>query len=1043
MNRGHFVKKSIANRILTSTLIALLGMAVALVLVMAIFMNSLTDTILLNLLQPMAKNASQNVEGNLHVLADRFFLIRDNDVLKDNNSSLEDRNAILEYTKSGIEFVWLGIYDAAGNQLTGSGDCPKRMAGRQSFELMVSTNNLVIEDTSIGVDGLEILMGAPIGMENGSECYLIGSYQYNVLSDVTGSISIGSNGMAFIINADGSVIAHRSLIKVYSRESIFVSLGDSDDVRSVISLMMQGQTGSHSVATPTGQMFIGFSPIHGTTWSIGIIAPRNDFFAPLRQALKVAGIIVLAFLIFLSVILIVRVRNDVTRPMAAVSKSAQLVSEGIFGSNYIPDKYAKRNDEIGQLSTAFIQLSETVLRSVRDISILTQAVQAGSLGYRIDESEHKGDNRRIVSAINGMLDIVCSHLDAMPSDFVIFGRDKLPLYINKRMLQTAHRYLSHGEEDKLFTLFASTIEDEYGRMNIFDLFNPESDIAGRSFNLWIPASDGHENAYSLTMRRMSSQDDMYVIATLIDVTQLTQAKRDAEKASVAKSSFLANMSHEMRTPMNAIIGMTSIAQMTDDAERKEYCLGKISEASTHLLGVINDILDMSKIEANKFELSFNEFDFEKMLQRVMNVSNFRIDEKKQICTVHIDENIPAVLGGDDQRLSQVIANLVSNATKFTPEGGHIRVDAELVEDCDDMCTVRISVSDTGIGITEEQQSRLFKSFEQADSSTSRKFGGTGLGLAISKRIVEMMDGEIWVESTPGDGSTFTFTVKMRRVANLNKYKLGGSADYDDLRILVIDGATEILNYFTEFTTQLGLKCDVSDSCDSAKTLLDSETDYSIVFADWKIFEKDGASLAACVKQKNPDADIVVMLSGTEWSDIKDEAAAAGIEYFITKPLFPSQIANSINKRLGSERAAEYAIENVDSTDDFSAFSMLLTEDIEINREIVITLLEATGIAIDCAENGREAVDMFENAPEKYDIIFMDIQMPEMDGYEATRRIRASGLARAGEIPIVAMTANVFREDIENCLACGMNAHIGKPLDFDELFKKLGEYLKNK
>jgi CheY-like chemotaxis protein/anti-sigma regulatory factor (Ser/Thr protein kinase) len=353
--------------------------------------------------------------------------------------------------------------------------------------------------------------------------------------------------------------------------------------------------------------------------------------------------------------------------------------------------------------------------------------------------------------------------------------------------------------------------------------------------------------------------------------------------------------------------MTAIGMSAAGIERKNYCLTRIDDASKHLLGIINDILDMSKIEAGKFELSPIEFYFEKMLRRVVNVNKFRIDEKKQNFTVHIDRNIPKVLIGDDQRLAQVITNLLSNAVKFTPEQGNISVDTRFLEEKDGVCTIQISVTDSGIGISAEQQERLFQSFHQAESSTTRKFGGTGLGLSISRSIVEMMGGRIWIESEVGKGSTFTFTF-----------------------------------------------------------------------------------LAELPREK------------TQIAQAEDKA---------------SEIVSFEGRRI------------------------LLADDIEINREIVISLLEPASLIIDCAATGKEALEMFASGPDKYDLIFMDMQMPEMDGLEATRKIRALDVPRAKTVPIIAMTANVFKEDVEKSLDAGMNGHIGKPINYNDLVNILRTYLK--
>ena len=448
---------------------------------------------------------------------------------------------------------------------------------------------------------------------------------------------------------------------------------------------------------------------------------------------------------------------------------------------------------------------------------------------------------------------------------------------------------------------------------ILTLANTAKIIGEGNFHAEIPVSQNN--------------DEIGVLSTAFKVMteNLIAAKEQAECSSRAKGDFLSNMSHEMRTPMNVIIGMTNIGKSASAADKKDCAFKKIEDASTHLLGVINDVLDMAKIEANKMELSSIDFDFEKTIQRVVSMINFKVDEKHQKLHISMDNSIPNSLIGDDLRLSQVITNLLSNAVKFTPDNGTIRLNSRFIGEANGVCTIQFEVADSGVGISPEQQARLFNSFQQADSGTSRKFGGTGLGLVISKRIIEMMGGEIHIESVVGRGASFIFTVKLER----------GKAEQHALP-----------------------------------------------------------------------------LSG---ADTNTPAAAA---------TFPGR-------------------------------RVLLAEDIEINREIVLFLLEPMELKIDCARNGLEALYLFRENQERYDLIFMYMQMPKMDGLEATRCIRTmeekcdagSGVPdkkiraiRRRRIPIIAMTANVFREDIEKCLAAGMDDHVGKPLNGDEVLEKLRKYL---
>ncbi len=525
---------------------------------------------------------------------------------------------------------------------------------------------------------------------------------------------------------------------------------------------------------------------------------------------------------------------------------------------------------------------------------------------------------------------------------------------------------------------------------------------------------------------------------LRDVAEDLQiALTEAQSANRAKSDFLSRMSHEMRTPLNAVIGMTTIGKSMMDSEKKDYAFSKIDDASKHLLGVINDVLDMSKIEANKLELSSADFVFDRLLQKAVNVVNFRVEERKQSLYVNIDRDIPASLIGDDQRLSQVITNLLSNAVKFTPEGGTIRLEAKLLSEENGLCRVQISVSDTGIGLTEEQKSRIFRSFEQADIGTSRQYGGTGLGLSISKRIVELMDGEIWVQSEAGQGATFTFTAVFRRGEGSHKRLLAKDVNWDNIRIFAVDDDREVRDFFMTVSANLEISCEVAASGEEAIDLLDKDCGYDIYFIDWKLPGMNGIELANSIRCKLPPESLVLLFSSTDWSVIENDARAAGINKFLQKPLFQTDIVDVINESLGLDHKQTL---RYSAPDNFAGSCILLAEDVEINREVVFALLEPLNLTIECAADGAQALRMFEEEPERYDLIFMDIQMPIIDGYEATRLIRALDIPRAKTVPIVAMTANVFREDIERCLEAGMDAHIGKPIIMDDVIAVLKRYL---
>jgi PAS domain S-box-containing protein len=552
-------------------------------------------------------------------------------------------------------------------------------------------------------------------------------------------------------------------------------------------------------------------------------------------------------------------------------------------------------------------------------------------------------------------------------------------------------------------------------------------------------------------RTNSESQGINVIAE--DVTEkkrlekkLIVAMEQAEASSQAKSEFLSRMSHEMRTPMNAIIGMTKIAKSSHDSVKKEYCLDKIDDASNHLLGVINDVLDMSKIEAGKLELSETEFLFEKMLIRVIDVVLFKIEEKKQKLVLHIDPTMSNFVFADEQRFTQVLTNLFSNAVKFTPEGGTITLTVENIKIDNDFIVKRVIVTDTGIGISKQQQENLFQSFEQADGSISRKFGGTGLGLVISKKIIELMGGSIRIESELGQGASFIFEIAIKKGQQSRMSLLDTKINWKNLRILAVDDNQNALNYLKGLSNSIDMFCETSLSGEEALETLEKYRDnpFDIIFVDYLMPGMNGLELTKKIKTCNISSVVILMASIKLWEDIEQDAIQAGIHTFLPKPLFSTQIVDCIATSLRPEKKTDTSLDKENDMEGvFNGFRILLAEDIEINQEIVKSLLEPTGIVIDCAENGLEAIQAFKENPSAYNAILMDIHMPEIDGYEATRRIRQLNQGNSQSVTIIAMTANVFKEDVEKCFAAGMNDHVGKPINFDDLIGKLKMYLLNK
>lgn len=538
---------------------------------------------------------------------------------------------------------------------------------------------------------------------------------------------------------------------------------------------------------------------------------------------------------------------------------------------------------------------------------------------------------------------------------------------------------------------------------------------------------------------------------LIIVKQLRQSVEREKIANTSKSSFLSRMSHEIRTPLNAVIGYNIIArsEMTDakdEATRKQAemkvmdCLVKSDIASKHLLTIINDVLDMSAIESGKINVAKDRFDFKGMITSLTTVFYSQARAKGVDFEVVFDTLTEEWFVGDQIRTNQILTNLLSNAIKFTLEGGAVKLKIQQPDVDTNSAHIHFEISDTGIGMSPEYLERIWSPFEQADSSISRRFGGTGLGLSITKNLVSIMDGTISVESKLGVGTTFfvdlTFE-KTKQPQSSNLY------DFSRINALVVDDDSSTCDYIRLLFNRCGAKCaTVTSGADAVKAVsvaIENKDSYTVCLVDWRMPGMDGIETIKRIRELVGEELPIIVLTAYDYAELADKAAEVGVNSFISKPLFQSSLFDMLANICGTKKPV---ISKSDRKADFDGGRILLAEDNNMNMEIAKRILETGSIVVDSAWNGKEAVEMFEaSEPGTYMAILMDVHMPEMDGHEATRTIRASSHPEAKTIPIIAMTADAFAENVAEAHASGMDSHIAKPIDITTLFDTLKKYIK--
>ena len=796
-------------------------------------------------------------------------------------------------------------------------------------------------------------------------------------------------------------------------ENVFDTVGGSistnyymPETFEVVSKTIAGKTGNQILHNKNGEKeaIAFFSPIHTAAWSALSVLPYEDVQTAINKVMYSRILLILIFNIVVIIILIIAIRY-VIKPIVNLSKSSLKIAEGDFDTKITGNS----NNEIGVLANNFrlmkrnLRQRETELRdSNSKFGIMFDNSPIGIMYFNVDLKIESYNNK-----LASLIDI--------PKD-------------NKMVGEHIRNLPIHEESENQVSLAISTSKE-----SMFD-----------------SPSFSHPDSYLRIRIVPIDSDTKTSIGAIVTIEDITTQKNNTElkiqteaalKASESKSLFLANMSHEIRTPMNAIIGLSHLIENTSLNTKQKNYIRKLNSSAKLLLGIINDILDFSKIEAGKLSLEIATFNLEKMLMDINNIFSFTATKKNLEFILYIEPSVPQFVKGDELRLKQILINFISNAIKFTHEG-EIVISIGLISIESDDIMLRFDVKDTGIGMTKEQTEKVFGAFSQADESTTRKYGGTGLGLSISKRLVELMSGEIRLESEPSVGTTVSFDAILHTVEDqVNAIPLT-SEEMAGMKVLVCDDNNTARVIVSNILKTLLFE---PQEFENGNMLLEhlkgsSDSDEKLILLDWDMPEIDGVEVARRITQDDDihtNAKIVLLTAHTEINF--DEMDMPGVDAVLYKPITNSILFDTIMNVFGKEVHKSNITQERESTKELREYGgarVLLVDDNEINREVGTELLESMGLYVETAINGEVAVDMVFNAESKgyYSLVFMDLQMPVMDGYDATRNIMKND--NFNQLPIVAMTADVMEGVKEKCLELGMKDFVSKPINPAEVVKSI-------